>query len=92
MANTICNAINSKQLITFIYHNKPRTVEPHTHGQDVKGHDALRAFQVGGGVDDWRTFHVDEIRNLSVSTQTFSNSRRGYTRGDSMMEIIYCEL
>ncbi|MBZ2208448.1 WYL domain-containing protein [Massilia soli] len=94
---SISSAIHNRQLITFRYHGDERTVEPHTHGIDLKGHQALCAFQVAGGSSSgvqvgWKTFHIDEMENLAVLPQTFPRSRDGYQSGDKAFDVIFAEL
>ena len=90
--DTICNAITNKLSLEFTYHNKQRKVEPHSHGCDVNGHDALRAFQFDSDNDGWRTFHVEDIKNLRISSRPFYTTRPRYSRSDTEMSTIYCEL
>lgn len=93
----IKNAIQNKQLLSFIYDGYPRVVEPHTYGLDKKGHPALRAYQIRGGSDSneyigWKIFHVDEIRNLSVLQEHFTHARLEYKRNDSAFTSVYAQL
>ena len=46
----IPSAIQNRNLLSFNYDGYSRTVEPHTYGIDGKGHHAIRAYQVAGGV------------------------------------------
>ncbi len=96
MISIICDAINQMRLIEFTYHGNPRVVEPHTYGNDTKGHDALRAFQVGGysssGSYDWKMFHISKMMNIQISNLSFSNTRQKYKRNDSGFDTIYCQL
>ena len=96
MAGIICDAIDQMRLIEFTYHGNQRVVEPHTFGNDTKGHDALRAFQVGGysssGSYDWKMFHTSDMMNVRISEQSFSSARPKYRRGDSGFDTIYCQL
>ena len=94
---TICNAIKTKSLLSFIYHGHPRIVQPHTYGIDEKGHKALRAYQIGGtsGSDHipaWRIFHEADIRALTISAETFLSPHTLYKRGDTFFATILCQL
>ena len=60
---SIASAIQSRNLLSFVYDGFRRTVEPHTFGVDAKGHAALRAYQVAGGSESgeyvgWKLFHA----------------------------------
>jgi len=47
MNQTIINAINNIEILSFIYKGKgnPRVVEPHAYGMGSDGDDLLRAYQ-----------------------------------------------
>lgn len=97
MASQICTAIQNMNLLSFTYDGFDRIVEPHACGNDKKGNDVLRAFQVGGGSESgdatgWKLFVVSNIRNLKIQKQTFSSPRQGYRPGDKVMQRIYCQL
>lgn len=94
---TICQAIREMRLLEFTYHGYRRVVEPHAHGEDAQGHDALRAYQAGGSsssgdAQGWKIFHTDEMLGVSLSGQRFSSARPGYKRDDKAMNRIYCQL
>ena len=93
----ICQAISDLQLISFIYDGHSRVVEPHTYGVDIKGHRALRAYQVRGytklgQLPAWRFFHVDRISGLTILQETFAGPRDGYKRLDAAFDTIQCQL
>lgn len=93
----ICEAINSRRLLSFYYDGFPRVVEPHTAGTDKKGHEALRAYQVSGGSESgesvgWKMFHISEIHNLSILEDQFEGPRPKYRRNDSGFRYIRCQL
>lgn len=94
---SIVDAIGRRHLLTFSYDGFPRVVEPHTYGIDKKGHQALRAYQVGGGSESgqyvgWKIFHVGQMRGLSGLTETFHAPRPGYKRGDKAFASIQAQL
>lgn len=93
---TICEAINNRRLLTFSYDGYNRTVEPHTCGNDKKGHEALRAYQIGGGSESgeyigWKIFHVNEMRNISMLQEQFNGPRQEFNRNDSAFSYIRCQ-
>ena len=93
----ISRAITEKRLLTFSYDGFQRTVEPHTFGVDKKGHEAVRAYQVGGGSSSgeyrgWKMFHVSEMSGLSVSSTNFASARPDYKPGDKAFSTIYAQL
>jgi predicted DNA-binding transcriptional regulator YafY len=93
----ICDAIQNKRMLSFVYEGYNRVIEPHTHGVDKKGHQALRAYQVTGGSESgeyvgWKMFHVSEIKNIRVLENQFFGPRDGYKRGDKAFDRIQCQL
>lgn len=96
MNQAIISAITNQEVLTFTYDGFSRTVEPHAYGISTAGHEALRAYQTGGGSSTgtlgWRMFLISEIRGLSKSGAAFSNARPGYKRGDSGMSRILAQI
>ena len=45
MNQTIINAINNMEILSFTYKGNPRVVEPHAYGMGSDGDDLLRAYQ-----------------------------------------------
>ena len=93
----IATAIQNRNLLAFTYDGFPRTVEPHTYGVDKKGHQSLRAYQVGGGSESgeyvgWKMFHVDNMFEVKVQPQTFRSPRLGYKHGDESFATIGAQL
>ena len=94
---SIVTAIQSRNLLSFVYDGFRRTVEPHTYGMDAKGHMALRAYQVGGGSESgeyvgWKLFHSHEMHGVTVQPQTFAGPRPGYKRADKAFASIRAQL
>ena len=91
----ICNSINQKRVIQFIYDNELRVVEPHCHGETTAGNEGLRAFQTGGysssGKMGWKLYDLSKANNIQV-VGSFSYARPGYKRNDKNMRNIYCQL
>ena len=84
-------------MLEFHYDNLFRIVEPHTFGLTKTGKDTLAAFQIDGesirgSIPCWGKFYIEKILNLKISEDNFKGEREGYTRSDSRMIEIYCEL
>lgn len=93
MADFICQAIAGRQVISFVYKNRTRVVEPHLLGYDSDGDLTLSAWQLSGGSGQgWRDFHVSKLAGLSITGQTFSGPRHGYNPHDSTLPQIVCRL
>jgi hypothetical protein len=93
----ICDAINSRSLLSFSYHGHFRIVQPHTYGTDRNGHKALLAYQTGGtsssgSIPVWRLFHATEMRALTVLKEQFSVPHHEYSRSDKAFSTIQCQL
>ena len=91
--DTICNAIATRTVISFIYGNAVRTVEPHALGYDRAGDLTLSAWQLGGGSGlGWRDFHFKKMSGITMTDSHFSAPRPGYNPNDSTMARIVCHL
>ena len=97
MNQTIVNAINNMDILSFTYKGNPRVVEPHAYGIGSDGNDLLRAYQTGGyssswNLPEWRLFEVNEVYNLSSTGDKFNGARPGYHGDDQAMDHIYAQL
>ena len=93
MQATICAAIRSKSIITFVYDGAVRTVEPHQLGFDHDGDLTLSAWQLSGGSSvDWRDFHIANASGLTTTGRHFSGPRLGYNPNNKKMKQILCGL
>ena len=94
MEELIERAVRGKQLLAFMYEGCYRKVEPYTYGCTTKGKDALRGFQVDGESRSdrklgWRLFLIDEIENLELLNETYTEFREHYNPNDKGMSEIY---
>lgn len=85
----VLNAVREMRTLQFWYDGELRTVEPHCYGVDGKGHESLRAFQIGG--KGWRLFHVVEMARVSSTSETF-RPRPDYKRDDKAMGTIFAQV
>lgn len=98
MREIICEAIQNRNLLFFVYKGHERIVEPHLLGEKTEtGNIVLNAWQVSGysesyNVPPWRNYLLDEITNLTVLNKTFSGARSGYNAVDKTMSRIICRL
>ena len=93
----ITDAIQNRNLMSFIYDGFSRTLEPHTYGIDSRGHMAMRAYQVSGGSKSgeyagWKIFHICEISNVRIQSETYAGPRRDYKRDDKTFLSIKAQL
>ena len=96
--NKICEAIENKKVIEFVYKNYKRIVEPHCYGvhKDTKN-EVLHAYQVGGYTSSgknppWRIYIVSKMSEIVVTDRQFENPRPDYTRNDLDMSKIFYQL
>lgn len=85
----LTDAISERRIVSFMYDDKKRLVEPHCLGMGSRG-ALLRAFQVTGqSATDrtaWKLFTVDKIQDLRVEPHLlFDEPREGYKKGDPVM-------
>jgi len=75
----LCDAINTRHQIAFIYQGKPRVVEPHDYGMQ-NGKARLLSYQTGGQsgsgrLPDWRWFDVAKMSDFKALDETFPGNR-----------------
>ena len=96
MLNTIIEAINNREEISFTYSGLPRVAQPSAVGVSTKGNDILRCFQTQGGHitpgHEWDLCTVSKISNLKLTGVIFNSDPRGYKRGDKGMQRIHAQL
>jgi len=96
--NKICEAIENKKVIEFVYKDNKRIVEPHCFGiHKDTNNEVLRAYQVGGYTSSgqnlpWRLYIVSKMSGIVVTDRQFRNPRPDYKRNDLDMSKIFCQL
>jgi predicted DNA-binding transcriptional regulator YafY len=93
----ICDAIRARQLLIFGYRDAVRIVEPHLYGESAAGHEILSAWmRAGQSRSDpeggWRTFRVDEIRELQILPEQFEAARPDFNPHEERMGSVFCAL
>jgi hypothetical protein len=95
MEKMVTDSIVSKKIITFMYDGLQRRAEPYTYGihRDT-GNKVLSCFQTdgfsnSGELPGWRLYLISEIRELAITTSSFSSPRSGYNPHDTRMKHIY---
>ncbi len=93
----ICDAINERWYVQFLYDGLDRVVIP-AHVGILNGEHTLVGYQVGGesshgSLPDWRHFHVGKIRNFEILEWPIENYPPGYKRGAGRLRMsVCCEL
>lgn len=87
----IREAISTRQVMTFSYEGRLRTVEPHLLGYKQDGNLVLSAWQISGGSGvGWRDFLTAKMSSLSTDGTKFVSARPGYNPNDrTMSRVVY---
>jgi hypothetical protein len=93
----ICDAIDVRRLLRFIYGGYERIVEPHLYGINEASHEELSAWIVGGWSQSspepgWRSYLVSEMHDIQVLAEPFPGPRPGYNPGGAGFRQVYCGL
>ncbi len=105
LINTICPAIQSKQLIRFWYLNMTngirdwRTVEPYIIGSIPRKYIQLSAWFIPtaeqamvGQKENWRTYVLKNISDLQVLDKNFALIRQDFDPLGYGMKEIFCSV
>jgi hypothetical protein len=92
MNPVIARSIVEKRRLRFSYHGRTRLVEPQCYGIGVKGTELLRAHQIDGGAQREPLFDVAKMQDLMLLDEVFTRAGPNYTRNDSAMKLIFCQL
>jgi hypothetical protein len=95
MRDSICEAIDNQQTLSFQNECLPRTVEPHKVGRTTAENIVLSGYQIGGrshsnSVPYWRLYKLTKIRDLAVNNDNFDGPRPRYKPTDERMTQIFC--
>lgn len=88
----VCKAIDNKQRIQFVYHNKLRIGEPQCCGETTAGKDVVRVHMLSGGSRSEQLFDIDKIQSFIMLDEYFTKPGPNYRKNDSAMRIIYAQL
>ena len=93
----LCEAIRNRRLLMFGYGDAVRVVEPHLYGASAAGHELLSAWMRPGQSrtdpeGGWRTFRVEEMRDVDALPETFTGPRPGYNPSADRMARVFCRL
>jgi hypothetical protein len=92
-----CDALQRGQCLELRYDGYSRTVEVHAVGNTQAGNDIMRVWQVRGGSSSgertgWKIMRLDETFSAHIVDEKSEAPRRGYVRGDTAMQHIYCQV
>ena len=97
VCDVICQAIEKRRLLEFVYGGRWRVVVPYCHGSNRLGMETLRAVQVGGsstsgGFGFGKLWTVSEMSNLQATEEAFVPDDPDYNPNDSAMARIHCRV
>jgi len=96
MLQTIINAINNREHLSFTYSGLARAVQPAAVGVSRAGNDVLRCYQTQGGHitpgHEWDLCTLADISSLAATGKNFAANPPGYKQGDKGMTTIYAQL
>lgn len=98
MEKIICEAIQNRLVIKFIYDGETRVVEPFALGYHKDtGNLVLRSYRVGGysksaNEPPWRLFVMNNATELEITTTAAQSDREYYNPNDKHMSEILCNV
>lgn len=92
-----CAALRAGKCLELRYSGFTRVVEVHAVGYTKAGALCMRVWQVRGGSASgervgWKLLNLDDALSARLTEENAEAPRPGYSRGDSAMRKIVCEL
>jgi hypothetical protein len=96
MNPTICKAIEERRILELRYHGFSRIVEPHVYGEDKKGNEVVRCYQLAGESESgeragWKLLRIKEAVIVHLS-ETLFIPRPEYRRNDKVVMNVFCQV
>jgi hypothetical protein len=96
MNPTICKAIEERRILELRYHGFSRIVEPHVYGEDKKGNEVVRCYQLAGESESgeragWKLLRIKEAVVVHLS-ETLFIPRPEYRRNDKVVMNVFCQV
>lgn len=88
----LTRAIGDRRRLRIVYNGRERIAEPQALGESRRGTVVLRTYQVRGGSHPEALLDVAKMTTLEMLDQHFDTPGPHYTRDDSAMRTIYCQL
>ena len=97
MKQMLCAAIGTRRLLRLAYGGGLRIVEPYCYGTTQEGREIVSVFQTSGfsrsgAASGWKTLHVDEVTELSVSPERFLQNQPDYNPQDPGVAVVWCQV
>jgi hypothetical protein len=96
MNTMICQAIEQRRLLELRYHGFSRMVEPHVYGEDKKGDEVVRCYQLAGGSGSgeragWKLLKTKEAVVVHMAETRFE-PRPEYKHNDKVVVKVFCQV
>lgn len=91
-AGIFCDAIKTKNRISFMYHEKERIGEPQCCGISRGDHEAVRMRLLKGGTKPEQLFIISQMTSIKILNEHYFQPGPNYRKNDSAMKVIYCQL
>lgn len=88
MQKPLIQAIRDRRVVEFRYHGEHRALEPYRLGEDG-GRLLLQGWQSRKG---WRSFRVEEIEDLELTSRHFETPREGFSRSAGHLDRVLAEV
>ena len=98
LKSIICEAIEGRKYLKFVYEGGERIVEPYLLGIDKKGKMKLSGYQIegyskSGQPEGWKLFRVYDIECLQLLDKTFEKVRKDYNpEGYPYISEVVCRI
>jgi hypothetical protein len=92
----LCDAIRERRLVRFFYDAYERIIEPYSYGVTHDGRELLMGWLVRGWSSSdtapgWRTFYVDQMRDVGAMAESFTGPRPSYRGGGNRFARVFCQ-
>jgi hypothetical protein len=96
MNPTICKAIEQRRVLELRYHGYSRIVEAHVYGEDRKGDEVVRCYQLAGQSESgeragWKLLKIKDAALVHLAETVFE-PRPEYTRNDKVVIKVFCQV
>jgi len=97
MQDVICQAIREKRLLTVLYKNLERVVEPYLPFATKAGDLVLHSWQVEGEYEktpppDWCDMRLSDISSITLLNRTFEQPHPKYNRESPRFHRVICRI
>lgn len=90
----ICEAIRGRRLLSVVYGDRARIVEPYIHGLTSDGTEVLLCYQREGEsasrLGSWRTLHLDRLQAVQLTDVTFPFNQADFDPTAREVRSIHC--